>query len=127
MTMPTDPCCTFCGAPLAEGAYLYPIPDDPGAVADVLGEWAACDSCHRLIKRHDDAPAGQKHKWRLNLARHCAATITHRYGVPRAVAAAVPALTTEALRLHTRFWEHRTGPPQPWPAPAPAPAPPVRG
>lgn len=91
-----EPVCDFCsGGPVR---WSYPCRDFQHRAVDFTfnsaGGWAACDTCHSLIERHD----------RQGLAVRCASGHPERRYVP------IAALTKRVRSLHDTFWANREGP-----------------
>jgi hypothetical protein len=94
-----DLICDFCSAPAP--AWRYPARTFLAyCVANVAGEsvgdWAACDECHRLIEAED----------RNGLAQRSLDGLISKHPETRPVAAA---LYADLAELHDQFFAHRSG------------------
>ncbi len=95
------PClCDFCSTP--DAGWRHPARSfigyiTPGVVGESVGDWAACQECHQLIVSGN----------RAALTERSVATFIARHpelGVVKTE------LATEMGKLHTTFFENRTGP-----------------
>ena len=95
------PClCDFCSAP--DAGWRHPARSflgyvAQGVVGESVGDWAACQECHKLIVSDD----------RVRLTATSVATFIARHpelGVVKTE------LATEMGKLHANFFENRTGP-----------------
>ena len=92
--------CDFCSAP--DAGWRHPARSfigyvAPGVVGESVGDWAACQECHQLIISGN----------RAALTERSVATFIARHpelGVVKTE------LATEMGKLHTNFFENRTGP-----------------
>ena len=98
--MDTNLQCDFCSAP--RPSWRYPARSFIGyrasnLVGESVGDWAACDACHKLIEADDHEHLAQRSLDELIL-KH-----------PEARAAA-EILFHDLADLHRQFFEHRCGP-----------------
>jgi hypothetical protein len=84
--------CDFCSQPGC--TWTYPCESFRVGTYGSVGNWAACDTCHRAITRND---------WN---------SITKR-AVAHHPPAMQPAARTWVRQIHTEFRRHRQGPPTP--------------
>ena len=95
------PClCDFCSAPNA--GWRHPARSfigysAPGVVGEIVGDWAACQECHRLIVSDD----------RVRLTATSVLAFIARHPELEAFKSE---LTTEMGTLHAQFFDNRTGP-----------------
>jgi len=92
--------CDFCSAP--RPAWRYPAWSfiayrASNLAGESVGDWAACDDCHKLIEVNDRQRLAQRSLDELIL-KH-----------PQATAAA-EILLHDLADLHRQFFEHRCGP-----------------
>lgn len=93
--------CDFCSAP--NPAWRYPARnfvgyEACGIVGESVGEWAACESCHRLIV------AGDRH----GLTERSVVSFIAFHAELDSIRSE---LATELATLHDRFFMNRTGAP----------------
>jgi hypothetical protein len=92
--------CDFCSAP--NPGWRYPARSFIGYIAcgiagESVGDWAACEECHRLIDQD---------RRELLAAR----SVTRLIAANPEMVEARTELKAELSALHGRFFEHRTGP-----------------
>ena len=92
--------CDFCSAPFP--SWRYPARSfiayrAANLAGESVGDWAACDACHKLIEADDHEHLAQRSLDELIL-KH-----------PEARAAA-EILFNDLADLHRQFFEHRCGP-----------------
>ncbi len=95
--------CDFCSAP--NPTWKYPARsfigyEACGIAGESVGDWAACEECHRLIATND----------RVGLTERSAVTFI---ALRPELTEIREELTAELGVLHTRFLENRTGEPSP--------------
>jgi hypothetical protein len=92
--------CDFCSAPCP--SWRYPARSfiayrASNLAGESVGDWAACDACHKLIEADDQLPLAQRSLGELIL----------KHPEARAVA---EILFHDLADLHRQFFEHRCGP-----------------
>jgi hypothetical protein len=92
--------CDFCSAPCP--SWRYPARSfiayrASNLAGESVGDWAACDACHKLIEADDHYSLAQRSLDEL-IVKH-----------PEARAAA-EILFQDLAELHRQFFEHRRGP-----------------
>ena len=92
--------CDFCSAPCP--SWRYPARSfiayrASNLAGESVGDWAACDACHKLIEAGD----------RYSLAHHSLVELILKHPEARAAA---EILFQDLAELHRQFFEHRCGP-----------------
>ena len=93
--------CDFCSTP--GPAWRYPARnfvgyEACGIVGESVGEWAACEECHRLIAAGDRAGLTER-------------SVVSFIAFHRELETIRCELASEVAKLHHRFFENRTGEP----------------
>ena len=92
--------CDFCSVPCP--SWRYPARSfiayrASNLAGESVGDWAACDACHKLVEADD----------RYSLAQHSLDKLILKHPEARAAA---EILFQNLAELHRQFFEHRCGP-----------------